>query len=607
MFQNATAIHGDWILTDMNLAINQSDLRRVNIAVRMTGSEVTGNIEITNSTWGHLNASHGFEINVVHCYYTDMRTAIPLLVTTFCKVTVKFSIFGQDMENFESLTLLNATSTDVQMINTSFILGLHRDNVEPVIEVNKNSKLHMENCSVQFNEFVCGSVIVFAKSNSQASFINCIFFQKPPHRINFRRKYLITHMRKIRCFPISENGPEIIDHKKDMYLSNSTFDILVTNFFNPLIMAHRSRVFVSGCIFNSVEAVFYAQDNSEIKAEACKFDKGSDLAYVNNSSKIALFNCTFVQWKSLLGLIFNSMAYIDYCNITMNEATEHLTGLFYLMRSKIYLRNSEIKNNSFESNFLLAKSNCVVVMEYCTYISNMGYNDSSHFSFSDNTDVFVRNNIFFNNIGLESLMYVESSNIRFEGTKFHEKDQHMARGLLTGTDNHVNIENCSIYCDPTGNGCGLGFIIELDDSALNINHSKFNFNAAIHVESSKSVNVANSEFHQTLVCGAFLDDINVEGSNFNRSGVVLMGVSVLRIADSRFHGKSNPAIRFSPMFGGNLHLKTWNTTITWKDFRIKSNMKNFMNLAEDKGMIDVRDPSSINHEETVFALCKYNI
>ena len=541
IFQNVTAIEGDWKLTDINLAINQSDLRRVNFKVSMTGSETIGYIEITNSTWGHLNASRGFEINVVDCYYTDIRTTIPLLVTTSCKMTVKCSIFGQDLEHFESLALLNGTSTDAQMVNTSFILGLHRDNDGPVIQVNNKSKLHMENCSIQFNEFVCGSVVVFTKSGSETTFINCVLFQKPLNRINLRRKYCTTHMRKLRCSPITENGSEIIDNETSIYLSNSTFDMPIINDFNYVFMVERSRVFLSRCMFYSVEAVFFAQDNSEIKAVGCKFDKGSDLAYTAYNTKITLSECAFIQYKSSMRFNHNSTAYIDYSTITMTEATDE--PLIELVNeSKFYLQNSRITKNSFELYFPVAKSKCLVWIENCAYISNIGH----HFWFSNNTDVIVRNSEFFNNIGRESLIYVKSSCIHFEGTKFHEKDQHMARGLLTGTDSHVNMENCSIYCDPTGNGCGLPFIIELDGSLLNINHSTFNFYAAIHVEAaSKSVNVAYSVFHQTLVCGAFLDDINIEGCNFNNSGVVLMGVSVLRIADSRFFGNSKPAIRFS--------------------------------------------------------------
>ena len=354
--------------------------------------------------------------------------------------------------------------------------------------------------------------------------------------------------------------------------------------------------------------MFFAQDNSEIKAVGCKFDKGSDLVYATDSAKITFFKCTIVQWKSLLGLNFNSTAYIDHCNITLNEATEPWRGLVEVERSKVHLRNSDIKNNSFESNFLVAKSKSLFVMEYCSYISNIGSNDSSHFSFSDNTDVIVRNNHFFNNVGLESLINIKSSSIHLEETKFHEKDQHMAHGLLTGTDSHVHMEHCSIYCDPTENGCAPGFIIALYGSALNINHSTFNFNAAIHVKSaSKAVNVVNSVFHQTLVCGAFLDDINIEGSDFNHSGVVLMGVSVSRIANSRFFGNSKPAIRFSQLGGDDLHLKTWNTTIKWKNFSFKSNVKTFVKRAEKEGLIDVEYPGKINHTETVFASRKYNI
>ena len=175
------------------------------------------------------------------------------------------------------------------MVNTSFILGILRDNDGPVIQVNNKSKLHMENCSVQFNEFVCGSIVVSTKSRSEATLINCVFFQNPLNRINLRRKYRSTHMHELRCLSISENRSEIIDNETSIYLSNSTFDIAVTNDFTYVFMIERSRVFLSGCIFTSVETVFFAQDNSEIKAIGCKFDKGSHLAYIAYNKKNNIF------------------------------------------------------------------------------------------------------------------------------------------------------------------------------------------------------------------------------------------------------------------------------------------------------------------------------
>ena len=605
-FLNVTAIAGDWGLTDMDLVLNQSDLSRAKFTVSMTRRDKIGYVEITNSTWGHVNASSGFEISVVHCYYTNIRTTTPLLVATLCKVTIKLSTFSQDMEGFVGLALLNATSTDAQMLNVNFNLGLHRDDDEPVIQVNDKSKLHMENCSVQFNGFACGSVVVFTKGNSRVTLINCGFFQKPIYRTQFRKKFFITYLFKTRCFPIFDNGTEMRDNGTNIYLSNSDFDISVSNYINHIITVDRSRVYLSECIYNSVDAISFAQNNSEIKAVRCKFDKGLDLAYTAYNTNITFYNCVFLQWKSLLGIIFNSTAVIEYSNITLNKPMEEvLIGL--VNRSKVYLRNSHIANNFFESNFVVAKSKCLFVIEHCTYINNTEHNESSHFSFSDNTEVIVRNNDFLNNIGLVTLMDIQSSSIYFQGTTFHEKNQHQVSGCLTGRDSRVHMENCSIYCDETETRCLLASIIDLEDSALSIQDSIFNYDEAIHVEApSKSVNVANSVFIQTIVCGAFVGAINIESSYFHQSGVVLMRMSVSRIANSLFYEKSNPAVRFSLMGGKILHLKTWNTSFKWENSSVQSNMTNFMTIAEKKGFIDVQRPSWINHTETVFGSRMYN-
>ena len=539
-FVGVTSVHGDWILTNVNLVLSQSNLSGGNFTLRMTGSNTTGYIKITNSTWGHLNVSRGFEISISDCYFSDIRISRAASIdTTFCNISVKNCIFSLKEKRSGRFPVLRAISSHIQMENVTFTMDSNEIN-EHAIQIRNESKLHMENSNNDYSE------------------------------------------------------------------SHGTHKGL----FN-IITVIKSHITLSGCTFISVDAVLFAYDDSEVRAVRSTFDRGSNLSLTMNNTTVSFYNCSFLHWKNLFQIINNSTVNITHSNITLNKPSgESLIRL--QNESKMYLRDSNVIENSIQSTFLIAQSGCLLLIEECVYTNNTAHNDSNHFLFSDNTTVLVKNSDFFNNFGLRTLIHVTQSNIHLQGTKFHEKDRHMKSGFLTGKDSHVDMDSCSFHCDENGICENLGiwiFLVDVDDSVLNINNSIFHYHGAVHAEETiderqMSVSVINSVFNQTLLCGECLHDVNIKGSRFENGGVVILNVLHTRIANSRLFGISDP-LDFTCTFI-HCNFMTLNTVLWWKNFSIGSNMKFFMKQAEKKGLIKAKVPSMIKHTETAYASCKYN-
>ena len=96
--------------------MNESNLRRGIFTLRMTGGEENGYIKITNSTWGHLNVSSGFNIEMSDCNFKDAITYVPMLDVSFCNITIQSSTLHN--ENF---SILKGLSSDIKITNTTFI------------------------------------------------------------------------------------------------------------------------------------------------------------------------------------------------------------------------------------------------------------------------------------------------------------------------------------------------------------------------------------------------------------------------------------------------------------------------------------------------------
>ena len=149
-------------------------------------------------------------------------------------------------------------------------------------------------------------------------------------------------------------------------------------------------------------------------------------------------------------------------------------------------------------------------MENCSYYNNTG-KDQSHFEFNNNS-VVIQNSYFHNNYVYNSLIRTESSHISLQGTTFD-----VQKGFLYGLNSRINVFDCSINCD---------FLGSLIDSNLDIWNSTLicsDYDTYIEMgvtRSKPSVSVINSVLHTSTI-SLYRCDLNIEGSHFAKSGVIL--------------------------------------------------------------------------------------
>ena len=550
----------------INLVIRQSDLRGGNFTLRMTGSENTGHIEITNSTWGHLNVSSGFDISISNCYYSEIRTTtIPLIDAAFCNITIKNSLFyWYDY----GLAVLRAVFSHIQIQNITFLMGEIYEVELPVILAKNQSKLRMENCSIILSG--TGVPMVHVKVSSEAKVLNCTFIGG--NEANVRQPRLFN----------SQNGS-----------GTRKLPIIELEYVFVVVGSH---LLVSRCTFISVAHLLDGEDYSELMITESTFDSSFPFIIVENNTKINFGRCIFVRLDTFLKYLINSTAQINDSDITLNNVNDFVTVYH---QSKVYIKNSSIANNSFKS-FICAEhgSGSYLKIENCSCFNNTGTEDQSTFFNFNNNSVVVQNS-YFNNNNVSYLIQTESSSILFQGTSFY-RSMNM---FMDGGNNRVTIYDCTIYFDEYS---------ELYDSVLNIKNSKLigGSLSVINAYKFKScVNVINSMFNGSMIT-MYSNDINIAESHFENSKVMIyVGTPNIRVANSRFDSSHDTPLLTFGSFGEEeetCYFQTLDTILFGNNSSVKSNVKHFMDQAEKEGLI-VGETSRIKHIETAYASGKYYI
>ena len=217
--------------------------------MRLTGSEKTGHIEITNSIWGHLNASPGFEISVSNCYYSESRTTtIPLIDATFCNITIRNSLFS-----VHGVAVLRVVFSHIQIQNTTLVTGDSYEVALPVILVKSQSKLRMESCSI-INHARLN--VVQVEGSSEAKVFNCTFFGK--QGTDVRKKSAFNTLQEQSCLLNSQNG-------------SGTMEVQTPE-LPTVFLVVGSHLLVSWCYFISGLNACFGYDYSELMIIESTFD-----------------------------------------------------------------------------------------------------------------------------------------------------------------------------------------------------------------------------------------------------------------------------------------------------------------------------------------------
>ena len=587
IFLGIEHISANWTVIDTNLEISHSDLGGANFTVRMTGSGSIGYIEISNSTWGQLNVSRGFNIKVSDCQMGSR--AIPVINSASCNVSVSNSIF------LPVVALVRAVSSHFYLANVTITQFGYRT---PIIRIMNESTVYINNSLFLLADYWEPEMLMTISMKSNATLINCTFSCKSrPCRYMYGKRKSSFH---------SQFVPEWSHANKEANRNISN------EFSFGDVAVVRSRLIVSKCIFDTIHVSFQAMDYSEITALDSTFYNSVFLLYASKNAKVNFSGCLFLRsyGTNTLFSLSNSTVYVNNSNFTLNNVNDDFDDYFMCLvdTSKAYLQNSYFSNNFFKTSFLSAQSQSFLLIENCFYMNNIEPKQStSDFVFIDAV-IRVKNSTFFNknsNYKFQAFIDVTSSRIQLHGSSFHQVPD--TGLLLKGMNNQVDVDSCSMEMDFD--------LIDLLDSVLDIKNSIFHCTSVICVfdvkirstESNFFVSVVNSVFIRVQLTVRLAMDVSIDSSHFEDASVVVYG-DIVRTANSRFATTQDytSLLFLNPVGIKQLDFRTLDTILYSKNSSIRSNLSDFMELGRKTNLIAVYSLSRIQQIETPYASRKYN-
>ena len=325
IFLGVEQISANWTLIDVNHEISHSDLGGANFTVIVTGSGSIGYVEISNSTWGQLNVSRGFDIKVSDCQMGSRAIPsggfsggapgarplrpkifsiscsfsqnlvksyvgapleiwrpllrkilypplIPVINSAFCNVSVSNSIF------FSVVALVRAVSSHIYIANVTIAQFGYRT---PIIHITNESTVYMNNCLFLLADYWEPEMLMTISMKSNATLTNCTFSCKSrPCRYMYGQRKSSFH---------SQFVPEWSHAKKE---ANRTFS---SEFSFGDVSVVRSRLIVSKCIFDTIHVSFQAMDYSEITALDSTFYNCVFLLYASKNAIANFSGCLFLR------------------------------------------------------------------------------------------------------------------------------------------------------------------------------------------------------------------------------------------------------------------------------------------------------------------------
>ena len=180
-FTGVSLFESDWIIHDMNLMINQSNLDKMNFTVGQEDKSEKNNlnmkVSIYNSSFQHVHTANSSEYNIsiIECFIDgNERWKETLLSVRNSNVHIKDSFFkGHNADNGTSV--IDALKSYVFIENTTFV---HNTGKQGVIRVSDDSKLSLQTSMFYQNgkwHFFCTKSTVIARRKSLVTVFKCNF------------------------------------------------------------------------------------------------------------------------------------------------------------------------------------------------------------------------------------------------------------------------------------------------------------------------------------------------------------------------------------------------------------------------------------------------
>lgn len=490
-------------------------------------------VNITESTFGQIEASNGFQISIFECQLKHVGLGITLIKATGSRVTMRNSIF-KHLAVVSGAAALNAIASEVVIQNTIFRAS---SSVDGLIHITNNSMLSMTNCTFTKNNspkmFPTRGSAVSVSSNSSAFVSNCSFTH---NAASYGACFYLSDCVEftVEDSTINDNhalegaviySVNTLQHstKTKVIINTSLFKLNYALFTGGVLHMESSsaEVYITDTIFNT-DAAFYGGAGGAICAMG-------GLSGRNNK------NSTYGQ-----GYLENAQINIFVSNSYFHEMWS-FTGVFNIYQGvTLTVTNSSFVGVGPLGMLFGAKNNCSVTVEGC-YIENTKYFLNMYaviFSIENNSTLTVVNSSLVSKSGCNLFVLTawNNSQISFISCSFHKINGFQA---IHGSD--IFIGNSSIT-ETLHSFHSNGFIEISDKSNLLISHTNVKQNNIREVSSfifaEKKSSVSLLSFHyvwNTMSAHIKIvknSNITIHSSTFvnnsvvDRNGKILKGILV---------------------------------------------------------------------------------
>ena len=511
-------------------------------------------------------------------------------------------------------------------------------------------KVHIQRC-LFYNNIAMGAAIL-SISQAHVNIHNCTINYSAHGLMSFADNSIvnITHLSVQGSPPVL--GYIDIQNSVILYITNSQMTsfiwILPNGFF--VFARNNCSVYISNSIFGDgshswiITNVFGVKDFSNLNIRNCNFKNSaysySKLLTASLNSKVILTNCSVVK-TSGLEVTHNSELQIKQSYIVNSTDTWQKSALIKISdNSHMRIENSSIKNNILQSkNLIYITSNSSLTLSNCLYSENIL---TGHIVLSGG-NITILNTRFVNNSVIETVTGPEGILVAY-GTCFT-----IIHTLFNQNKGYGNIESLimTISADTIFiQSCSIKYSF-LEIPLFSFAHST-NF---IIITYSRSISVVDTILHNNSISttitdptflaifrvlmtnripGSYIEmdnctfgkhdmiyvyiqgisDVLIDQSLFylpryyNSHAFYVIGLKSLRLWDSMFYDQHKiTALYFEYDFSypKETNFLTLNTRITLRKTTLETSAGNFLQKAENKGIIDTSFFAKRYHEETSYA------
>ena len=168
-----TLTNSTWTLYDFNLRITDASVTKTNF-VLISGRKDHNIylVNISNSSFGQIKASRGFNINISNCNIDDnTRLTSTLIDVENCNVNIENSIFFNQIKYNKGPAIINAVTSHICIVNVNISQNYALDGL---LRISKNSILKVQNSKFSRNGlFFLTSSVFILKYSSVLILTNC--------------------------------------------------------------------------------------------------------------------------------------------------------------------------------------------------------------------------------------------------------------------------------------------------------------------------------------------------------------------------------------------------------------------------------------------------